>query len=57
MTNIKNIFVNALGITTMLLMAYGVVKIIFSGEFGIPELTFLMFSSFVLTSLFAMGSK
>lgn len=57
MKSARILLVNALGVTTMGLMAYGVVTIVASGEFGVPELTFLMFSSFVLTTLFSMGTK
>ena len=57
MKSARTLLVNVLGVTTMGLMAYGVVTIVASGVFGVPELTFLMFSSFVLTSLFSMGMK
>jgi hypothetical protein len=57
MKSARTLLVNVLGVTTIGLMAYGVVTIVTSGEFGVPELTFLMFSSFVLTTLFSMGMK
>ena len=57
MKNFQPVIANALGLTTMGLMVYGVWTIITSGVFGVPELTFLMFSSFVLTSLVSMSTK
>ena len=57
MKSFKIVVTNVFGATTMVLMAYGVFSIIGAGVFGVPELTFLMFCSFVMTSLFGMSLK
>ena len=57
MKSFKILVTNVFGATTMVLMAYGVFSIIGAGVFGVPELTFLMFCSFVLTTLFSMSLK
>jgi hypothetical protein len=57
MNQFKVIMTNLLGLATMGLMVYGLFIIIKNGVFNVPEMTFLMFVGFVLTSLFAMNTK
>lgn len=52
-----HIFLNFFGATTMFLLLYGSTTIIMGGKFDIPEITFLMFASFVLTSLLSASMQ
>lgn len=57
MNTFKMFMTNIFGLTTMGLLVYGTYKIIKTGVYEIPELTFLMFTTFVLTSLFGISNK
>jgi hypothetical protein len=53
----KIIMTNIFGIITMALLFWGTFNIIYKGTFEIHEITFLMFASFVLTTIFGSGGK
>lgn len=44
-----------LGTATMFLLFYGSLMVIVGGQFGLPEITFLMFACFVGTVLIVMS--
>lgn len=48
---------NILGTATMFLLLYGSLTVIFGRQFGLPEITFLMFACFIGTVLIVMSQE
>jgi hypothetical protein len=57
MQKFVTIMVNICGLATTGLMAYGVWHVAKGDVFTIDEITFLMFTGFILTALFGSGNK